>query len=84
MHIDAHQHFWVYDPREYDWIDDSMAVLRRDFLPSDLRPELERTGFHRPAPARIFSFDTVEDLEGIVAGGIIAGGRGADLHMGIG
>ena len=26
MHIDAHQHFWVYDPREYEWIDDSMAV----------------------------------------------------------
>ena len=33
MHIDAHQHFWIYDPREYDWIDDSMAALRRDFLP---------------------------------------------------
>jgi len=46
MHVDAHQHFWVYDPREYDWIDDSMAALRRDFLPHDLKPELERTGFH--------------------------------------
>ena len=28
MRIDAHQHFWIYDPREYDWIDDSMAALR--------------------------------------------------------
>ncbi len=45
MHIDAHQHFWVYDPREYGWIDDSMAVLRRDFLPHDLKPELDRAGF---------------------------------------
>ena len=45
MHIDAHQHFWIYDPREYEWIDDSMAVLRRDFLPHDLKPELERAGF---------------------------------------
>jgi L-fuconolactonase len=45
MHIDAHQHFWVYDPREYDWIDDSMASLRRDFLPAELKPELEATGF---------------------------------------
>jgi len=44
MHIDAHQHFWVYDPHEYDWIDDSMALLRRDFLPADLQPELERSG----------------------------------------
>lgn len=45
MRIDAHQHFWIYDPREYGWIDDSMASLRRDFLPADLKPELERSGF---------------------------------------
>ncbi len=45
MRIDAHQHFWVYDPREYDWIDDSMAGLRRDFLPDDLNFELEHAGF---------------------------------------
>jgi L-fuconolactonase len=45
MHIDAHQHFWVYDPREFDWIDESMAVLRRDFLAAGLKPELDRAGF---------------------------------------
>jgi L-fuconolactonase len=45
MRIDSHQHFWTYDPREYDWIDDSMASLRRNFLPVDLRPELETNGF---------------------------------------
>ena len=45
MHIDAHQHFWRYEPKEYGWIDDSMAALRRDFLPADLKPELERSGF---------------------------------------
>ena len=45
MHIDAHQHFWRYERREYGWIDDSMAVLRRDFLPADLKPELDRSGF---------------------------------------
>jgi len=45
MYIDAHQHFWRYDSREYGWIDDSMASLRRDFLPSDLEPELQRNGF---------------------------------------
>jgi L-fuconolactonase len=45
MRIDAHQHFWIYDPREYDWIDDSMAALRRDFLPDALQPRLERAGF---------------------------------------
>jgi len=45
MLIDAHQHFWRYDEREYGWIDDSMAALRRDFLPDDLKLELERNGF---------------------------------------
>jgi L-fuconolactonase len=44
--IDAHQHFWAYDHREYAWIDDSMASLRHDFLPQDLKPELERNGLH--------------------------------------
>lgn len=38
--IDAHQHFWNYDPAEYEWIDDSMASLRRNFLPPDLSAEL--------------------------------------------
>jgi L-fucono-1,5-lactonase len=46
MHIDSHQHFWRYDAREYGWIDDSMKSLRRDFMPEDLEPELERNGFH--------------------------------------
>jgi L-fuconolactonase len=45
MHIDAHQHFWLYDAKEYGWIDESMAELQRDFLPKDLKPELERNGF---------------------------------------
>jgi L-fuconolactonase len=43
--IDAHQHFWHYDAAEYDWIDETMAALRRDFLPRDLKPLLESAGF---------------------------------------
>jgi L-fuconolactonase len=42
MVIDSHQHFWKYDPVRYNWIDDSMAVLQKDFLPSDLAPILEK------------------------------------------
>lgn len=45
MHIDAHQHFWKYKPKEYEWIDGSMAALQRNFLPEDLSPELARNGF---------------------------------------
>jgi len=44
MIIDAHHHFWRYDPVEYDWIDDTMQVIRRDFLPEHLAEELEEAG----------------------------------------
>jgi L-fuconolactonase len=44
MKIDSHHHFWKYDPAEYDWIDESMAAIRRDFLPADLKGELDRVG----------------------------------------
>jgi L-fuconolactonase len=42
--IDSHQHFWSYTPEEYGWIDPSMEVLRRDFLPEHLKPEIDRSG----------------------------------------
>lgn len=45
MRIDSHQHFWHYAPESHGWIDASMEVLKRDFLPPDLRPELDRAGF---------------------------------------
>ena len=45
MQVDAHQHFWKYNPDEYDWIDDSMSLLRRDFLPDDLALKLQSLGF---------------------------------------
>ncbi len=40
MRIDAHQHFWKYDPKEYDWINEEMSVLAKDYLPEDLEPLL--------------------------------------------
>jgi L-fuconolactonase len=42
--IDSHQHFWRYEPREFAWIDERMAVIRRDFLPQDLGPVLRSAG----------------------------------------
>ena len=41
MKIDSHQHFWKYSVEEYDWIDDSMSVLSKDFLPAQLEPLLK-------------------------------------------
>ena len=34
--IDAHHHLWHYTADEYDWIDDTMSRLRRDYTPGDL------------------------------------------------
>jgi L-fuconolactonase len=42
--IDAHQHFWRYDPAVQTFIDESMSVLKRDFLPEHSRAELARAG----------------------------------------
>ena len=41
MVIDAHQHFWVYEPEKHSWIDEDMAKIRKDFLPSDLEKVLK-------------------------------------------
>jgi L-fucono-1,5-lactonase len=45
MRIDAHQHFWRYHAADYGWIDDSMAVLRRDFLPPESAREMSTVQF---------------------------------------
>lgn len=44
MIIDSHHHFWKYDPVEYDWIDDSMKVIRKDFLPENLKTTIQEAG----------------------------------------
>jgi L-fuconolactonase len=40
MRIDAHQHFWHFNPARDAWITDEMSVLRRDFLPQELEAHL--------------------------------------------
>lgn len=37
MVIDSHQHFWIYEAEKHAWIDDNMKVIRKDFLPEDLK-----------------------------------------------
>ncbi len=43
MRVDAHQHFWRYEPAQYPWIQSDWP-LRRDFLPPDLEPILGQAG----------------------------------------
>lgn len=45
MRIDAHQHFWHYNPVRDSWITDDMEVFRKDFLPADLHPLLQQHDF---------------------------------------
>jgi L-fuconolactonase len=42
--IDAHHHLWRYNAAEYEWLNDEMKSLRRDFLPKDLMAELAGAG----------------------------------------
>jgi len=44
LKIDAHQHFWKFDEIRDSWISAEMAVIRRDFMPADLKPLLEANG----------------------------------------
>jgi L-fuconolactonase len=42
MKIDAHQHFWQYNPVRDAWITSEMASIRQDFTPEDLWPLLDQ------------------------------------------
>lgn len=42
MKIDAHQHFWIYNPVRDSWIDDSMKIIQKNFLPEMLAPILQQ------------------------------------------
>jgi L-fuconolactonase len=45
MKIDSHQHFWKYNSTEFGWINAEMNVLKKDFLPEALYPELVTVEF---------------------------------------
>jgi L-fuconolactonase len=42
--IDAHHHLWKYNSSDYGWMDDSMEVLKKDYLPSRLARLLTDSG----------------------------------------
>jgi len=45
MRIDAHQHFWDIQRFQYPWMPAGESPLRRNFLPDQLAPILERNNF---------------------------------------
>ena len=42
--IDTHHHCWNYSAKEYDWINDDMKAIRKDYLPVDLLKEIKAAG----------------------------------------
>lgn len=45
MKIDSHQHYWHFNTADYGWMGEDMSVIKRDFLPADLLPELKSIDF---------------------------------------
>ena len=65
MRLDAHQHFWRYDPAQHVWMTDTMEALRRDYLPQDLAPLLQATGFE--GTIAVQARQSVEETEWLLA-----------------
>lgn len=42
--IDAHHHAWKYNPIQYGWIDESMSVLKKDFLLQEIHKVFAKNG----------------------------------------
>ena len=61
MVIDSHHHYWHYNQIEYDWIDDSMKLIRRDFLPEDLNRAIHEAGIE--GVVSVQARQTVEETE---------------------
>jgi L-fuconolactonase len=45
LRIDSHQHFWNFDPEKFDWITEEMSLIKKDFLPGDLKYILQENNF---------------------------------------
>jgi L-fucono-1,5-lactonase len=44
MQIDAHQHFWRLDRKDYGWLTPAAGAIYRDCMPADIEPLLARHG----------------------------------------
>lgn len=75
MIVDAHHHFWDPTRREYPWMDDDLAAIRRPFAPDDLRPLLEDNGIDKTILVQTLSNieETSEFLATAAANDFIAG-----------
>lgn len=64
MIIDSHHHYWQYNPVEYDWIDDSMKVIRTNFLPEKLEQTIREAGID--GVISVHARQSVEETEWLI------------------
>lgn len=50
MTVDSHHHFWNYSAEEYGWIGEGMDLLKADYAPADLKPQLDEAGIATAQP----------------------------------
>ena len=75
MIVDAHHHFWDPSRRDYPWMGDELAEIRRPFGPNDLRPLLADNAVDKTILVQTVSSveETREFLETAAANDFIAG-----------
>ena len=63
MIVDAHHHFWDPARRDYPWMGDGLAAIRRPFGPDELRPVLADNGVDKTILVQtISSVDETRDF----------------------
>jgi L-fuconolactonase len=65
MKIDAHQHFWSYNARDYGWMGPGLESLRRDCLPAELAPLLRASSVD--GTIAVQARQTVEESDALLA-----------------
>lgn len=75
MIVDAHHHFWDPERRDYPWMGDDLAAIRRRFGPEELAPLLAAEGLDRTVLVQTVSSldETREFLATAVSTDFVAG-----------
>jgi L-fuconolactonase len=73
--VDAHHHFWDPSRREYVWMGEELAPIRRPFGPGDLRPLIAAAGVDKTVLVQTISSvdETREFLDVAAATDFVAG-----------
>ena len=74
-HVDAHHHLWDPRVRDYPWMGDELAAIRRRFDAEDLKPLLDANGIGRTVVVQTVSSieETHEFLQAAAENDFIAG-----------